>query len=327
MEIEKFRQYLQETHLAYEKWGIYVAQKINESLKAAGLSSSFIKIPVEPRVKAIESALGKLGRKGYTNPLQQMTDLVGIRFVVLLSDEVKLVCDAIEGEASWNASVARDVDEEIKKNTKIFDYQSQHYEVRPREAMELAGETITPEMCCEIQIRTLLQHAYAEMVHDNIYKPTGLVPVKAERHVARSMALMETTDELFSQTMEYLKEANAPRVEFLKDITAIYRDKIGGQYLAADDKSATVLIDEFRELLIDGLKSDISELLELKKYIPLKIISRAASVPMFNQAAVLFVYWLALKHDTDDLMKRWPLPGYLNSLETILSDLDRSPSR
>lgn len=255
-----------------------------------------------------------------------MTDLVGVRFVVLLSEEVKLVCDTIQGDASWNVSVSRDVEEEIKKNTKIFDYQSQHYEVRPQKAMVLDGETITPDMCCEVQVRTLLQHAYAEMVHDNIYKPTGLVPVKAERHVARSMALMETTDELFSQTMGYLKEANAPRVEFMRDITAVYRAKIGGQYLAADDKSAPVLIDEFRELLGEGLASDISALLERKKYIPLKITSRATSVPLFNQAAVLFVYWLALNHDTDDLMKRWPLPGYLSSLETILSDLDRRPS-
>lgn len=327
MNIEVFRQYLQETHPAYEKWGLYVAYKIEESLKAAGFSESFIKIPVKPRVKTIESALGKLGRKGYANPIQQMTDLVGVRFVVLLSEEVKIVCDAIQDEDSWDSSLSRDVEEEIKKNTKIFDYQSQHYEVRPRQSMVLDGETITPDMCCEVQVRTLLQHAYAEMVHDNIYKPTGLVPIKAERHVARSMALMETTDELFSQTMGYLKDANTPRVELLKDIAAIYRDKIGGQYLAADDKSGPILIDEFREQLGDGLASNISALLDCKRYIPLKIKSRAASVPLFNQAAVLFVYWLALNHDTDDLVRRWPLPGYLNSLETILSDLDRRRSR
>lgn len=326
MDTEAFRKYLEETRSAYEKWGLYVAKKINEALLTAGLPNNFIKIPTEPRVKTIESAIGKQGRKGYTDPLQQMTDLVGVRFVVLLSDEVRLVCEAIQGEASWNASVARDVSEEIKRNTKLFDYQSQHYEVRPEQSMVLDGLNITPDMCCEVQVRTLLQHAYAEMVHDNIYKPTGPVPVQAERHVARSMALMETTDELFSQTMKYLKDANAPRVEFLKDITAIYRDKIGGQYLAADDKSALALIDEFRELLSDGLTSDIRALLERIKYIPLKIANRAASVPLFNQAAVLFVYWLALNHDTDDLVNRWPLPGYLSSLDTILSDLDRRPS-
>ena len=327
MDIEAFRQHLQETHSTHEKWGLYVAQKIEESLKSAGFSETFIKIPVKPRVKTIESALGKLGRKGYTNPRQQMTDLVGIRFVVLLSEEMKIVCKAIQDEDSWDTSLSRDIEEEIKKNTKIFDYQSQHYEVRPRESMILDGETITPDMCCEVQVRTLLQHAYAEMVHDNIYKPTGLVPIKAERHVARSMALMETTDELFSQTMGYLKDANTPRVEFLQDITSVYRDKIGGQYLAADDKSAPVLIDEFREQLSNGLASNISALLDCKKYIPLQIKNRAASVPLFNQAAVLFVYWLALNHDTDDLMRRWPLPGYLSSLETILSDLDRRPNR
>lgn len=326
MDIEAFRQYLHSTHSAYAKWGAYVAKTIEERLKEAELPADFIKIPAAPRVKNIESAVGKVGRKGYTDPLQEMTDLVGVRFVVLLSSDMDIVCEAIKNEAIWDAKISRDVAEEIAKNIKLFDYQSQHFEVRPRQPLELDGETIATDMCCEVQVRTLLQHAYAEMVHDNIYKPSGFVPPMAERHVARSMALMETTDELFCQTMELLKNANAPKTAFLKELTAIYRDKIGGQHLASDDKSASVLADEFRDVLCDGLANQISALLDKKRYISNKIIHRAASIPLFNQASVLFVYWLALNHDTDDLMNRWPLPGYWSSLRTILSDVDRRPS-
>lgn len=326
MDIEAFRQYLEANRLAYAKWGDYVVGVIESKLKDARVSADLIKIPVKPRVKTIESALGKLGRKGYSDPLQEMTDLVGVRFVVLLSDEVETVCAVIQNEETWSAKRSRDTAAEIEKNTKIFDYQSQHFEVRPVRPIEFGGETIAVDMCCEVQIRTLLQHAYAEMVHDNIYKPSGFVPFQAERHVARSMALMETTDDLFSRTMELLREANGPKVNFLKELAGVYRSAIGDQHLAQDDKSASVLADEFRESIGAELIGQIEALLRQKKYISIKIASRSSSVPLFNQASVLLVYWLALHHDTDDLVKRWPLPGYWGSLKTILSDVDRSPS-
>ena len=327
MDIEAFRHYLHASHSTYDKWGAFVASTVENRLKSAGISfDALIKIPVKPRVKTIESAVGKLGRKGYTDPLLEMTDLVGVRFVVLLSDEIDIICAVIQNEELWSAKVSRDFAAEIEKNTKIFDYQSQHFEVRPKQPLELDGFTITVDMCCEVQVRTLLQHAYAEMVHDNIYKPSGFVPAKAERHVARSMALMETTDDLFCRTMVLLREANAPKVELLKELTKLYSEKVGEQHLAADDKSASVLADEFRELIGDSLAAQIYAFLNQKKYIPLNIAKRAATVPMFNQAAVLFVYWLALNHDTDDLIDRWPLPGYWSTLNTILSDVDRRPS-
>lgn len=326
MDIEAFRQYLEASRLAYAKWGDYVVGAIEGKLKQAKASADLIKIPAKPRVKTLESALGKLGRKGYSDPLQEMTDLVGVRFVVLLSDEVETVCEVIQNEDTWTVKRSRDTAVEIEKNTKLFDYQSQHFEVRPVSPIELDGETITVDMCCEVQVRTLLQHAYAEMVHDNIYKPSGFVPFKAERHVARSMALMETTDDLFSRTMELLREANGPKVDFLKELTAVYRGAVGSQHLAPDDKSASVLADEFRESIGVELIGQIEALLKKKKYISTKIASRSSSVPLFNQASVLLVYWLALNHDTDDLVKRWPLPGYWGSLKAILSDVDRSPS-
>lgn len=326
MDIEAFRQYLESSNLAYARWGDYVVGTIERRLKDANVSADLIKIPAKPRVKSLESALGKLGRKGYSDPLQEMTDLVGVRFVVLLADEVETVCEVIQSEETWAAKRSRDTAAEIERNTKLFDYQSQHFEVRPVLPIELDGETITVDMCCEVQVRTLLQHAYAEMVHDNIYKPSGFVPFKAERHVARSMALMETTDDLFSRTMELLREANGPKVDFLRELTAVYRGAVGDQHLARDDKSASVLADEFRDCIGVELIGQIEALLKQKKYISMKIASRSSSVPLFNQASVLLVYWLALNHDTDDLMKRWPLPGYWGSLKTILSDVDRSPS-
>jgi ppGpp synthetase/RelA/SpoT-type nucleotidyltranferase len=329
MDADAFREHLEKSQPAFDMWGKYVASKINEGaiqkLGDEGAALCF-KIPSSPRLKKIDSALGKIGRKGYVNPIAQMTDLVGVRYVVLLSEQIDLVCEIVKSEPTWVAEVSKDYQEEIKKNPKIFDYQSQHFEVRPKNNIEIDGVLITTDMCCEVQVRTLLQHAYAELVHDSIYKPVGPVPHKAERQVARSMALMETTDELFCSTMKLLTDVNKPRNQLYDDITNIYRDQIGGHLLRPDAKTNYAVLDEFRELFKDGLSAEIGRYLGDKPYISQKVVNRAKTSLFFAQPIILFVYWVADEIDTDDLKNRWPLPGYLRDLEIIFSDLDRQPS-
>lgn len=327
MDIDALREYLKTNQEAFAKWGNFVAQRIREVLESKIREdnvSQFIKIPAEPRIKDIESAIGKVARKGYSE-LYQLTDLVGVRFVVLLSDHISTICDIIEKEQLWNGVVSKDFQEEIEKNPKIFDYQSQHYEVSPKENIEIDGVIITTDMCCEVQVRTLLQHAYAELVHDSIYKPVGPVPLKAERQVAKSMALMETTDDLFCNTMKLLTDANLPRNNLMNDLNVIYREKIGGHLLQPDAKTCYAVLDQFRELIRDGLAAEIRQFIDSKKYIPTKIQARSPSSPFFAQPVVLFVYWLAVHLDIKDLIRHWPLPGYQQELQIILSDLDVGP--
>lgn len=329
MDIDTFRKYLNDNHLGYAKWGAYVTEKINGVLiekMGEDKAPMLVKIPAVPRVKEIGSAIGKVARKGYTNPITQMTDLVGVRFVVLLSEQIDLIGKVIRQEPSWSAEISKDYQDEIEQNPKIFDYQSQHFEIRPKTNFYIDGCVITTDMCCEVQVRTLLQHAYAELVHDSIYKPVGPVPPKAERQVAKSMALMETTDELFCNTMRLLTDANQPRNQLLEDLTSIYREKIGGQFLKADDKTNYAVLDEYRDVFRDGLSADISFFIERKKYIPSQTIKRVPANPFYAQPILLFVYWIVSEMDPDEVKRRWPLPGYLRELDMIFSDLDRKPN-
>lgn len=325
MNTKDFQNYLEANSGAFAKWGDFVSCKIKQALEAKiGIEDAqiFIKLPATPRVKDADSAIGKVARKGYTDPINQITDLVGVRFVVLLSDHIKSICDIIELEPNWTGVVSKDYQDEIEENPKIFDYQSQHYEVRPKIDFEHEGCLITKDMCCEVQIRTLLQHAYAELVHDSIYKPVGRVPPRAERQVARSMALMETTDELFCNTMKLLTDTNKPRNDLLDELTALYREKIADNLLQIDLKTNYALLDEFRETIKDGLATEITAFIDKKKYISTKIKTRAPTNPFFAQPIILFVYWLAAHKDRKDLDKHWPLPGYIRELETLLSDMD-----
>lgn len=327
MDDEDFRRYLNENEQAFRIWGNHIVKEVVAKLKKQlGYEPIplFIKISPEPRLKSIESALGKISRKKYDDPVRQMTDLVGVRFVVLLSQNIEVISNIIQAEEAWNVINSKDFQDEIDRNPKLFDYQSQHFEVRLKDADTIEDILVSKDICCEVQIRTLLQHAYAEMVHDSIYKPVGPVPPKAERQVAKSMALMETTDDLFCSTMQILEETNALRNNIYQGLEDLYREKISNDLLRSDQKTNFAILDEFREFLKDDLQSQISELLNTKLYIYHKIRERSSNSHFFAQPVSLFVYWLILSNEAEDMVsKRWPLPGSHHDLEIIFSDLDR----
>jgi ppGpp synthetase/RelA/SpoT-type nucleotidyltranferase len=322
MSVESFIEYLEINRSPLEAWGRFIASKIQSSLIESGHSPALIKIPVMPRVKDTASAIGKIGRKGYDNPILQMTDLVGIRFVVLLTEDIQSICDIISAEPSWVAEVSKDFLLEIESNTKSFDYQSKHYEIRPLQDFVAGDISVSKDLCCEVQIRTLLQHAYAEMVHDNIYKPKGLVTTSAERHVARSMALIETTDDLFSRTIKLLDDANAPRNALVKELEIMFSEYIGGQYMASDKKTSLLIVDAFSDVLVPEVSRKVNELLSSKKYIARKIKDRALVKGLFSNSVILLVYWLAFNIDSSTIKARWPLPGDWRSLKLVTSDVN-----
>jgi putative GTP pyrophosphokinase len=167
-------------------------------------------IPPKPRVKETDSFLEKaLVRKPKANPLLETTDQVGIRFVVLLLEDIDLVGKAVQ-QAGWRWQKDRDHEEERLAKPDYFAYQSDHYVIHVDTATEHEGVKIPAGISCEIQIRTILQHAYAEMAHSCDYKPSIRLPEDGQRRVKRSLAkgsaLIETTDDVFREIKEQLAE-------------------------------------------------------------------------------------------------------------------------
>lgn len=328
-DIDDFISYLKSHEKVFRAWGEFVAEEIQNRLSKEidPISvNNFLKIDPKVRTKEIPSALAKIGRKNYTSPKTQMTDLVGVRFVVLLAEHIKIVCDIIESSDKWNVTVSKDFIEEIQQNPKAFDYQSKHYEIRPKQEFTTSkGITIPAELCCEVQVRSLLQHAYAELVHDNIYKPNGDVPKQAEREVAKSMALMETTDDLFSRTLQILNDSNKPLEEMLQNLSQLYQREVG-VITDMDKKTNMIFLETFRKSIDSSNVESICNLLKKKKYILVKIQESATEMYFFRQPVVLFVYWLIETFGADEICQKWPLPAYNKSLKLICTDLDKQPS-
>src|SRR2546427_6148809 len=156
-------------------------------------------VQVDARPKSVESFSEKLRRKGerYTDPLEQMTDLVGLRVITYYLEDVSRVGDLINHEFVLDAE--NSVDKADAVGPDQFGYRSVHYVARlGRNRQGLAEWQPFGDSCFEVQVRTSLQHAWAAVDHKLRYKTANDVPDHLKRRLYRLSALFEFADEQFS---------------------------------------------------------------------------------------------------------------------------------
>lgn len=317
-DIEAFKKALIELQPALTAWGDFVSKTVKRLAEENGILLQM----TAQREKEIASAVGKLSRKAYVNPLEQMTDLVGVRAVCLLSLDVRRLAELVETTVSWDATLVRDPEEEAQKSPNEFGYQSVHFEIRPSARFTCGTIEIPEHICCELQIRTLMQHAFAEVVHSNIYKSSYTAPTKAVRFVSSSAALIETADHLFCETMNLLQKENENRGEFLSQLTALYDAKISHSS-GKDQKFNMVVIKHFEKRISNDTTKHIEELLKSKPYIAPRIRERSKSNSFWLQPVAVLSYWLA-EEDPSDTKFEWPFAESEDALALVYSDLGKS---
>ena len=174
----------------FVKLGDVAQQMLVDMTDELGLSV----LAVEHRVKTEKSLAGKLERKGdlYTT-LADVTDILGCRIVCFLADEIDKIGKKIEQTfvVDWeNSSDKRAL---IKADS--FGYLSLHY------ICSLPFGDKWPDEICgkkfEIQIKTVLQHAWSVIHHDIGYKSDFGVPRAISRQFARLAGLLELADDEF----------------------------------------------------------------------------------------------------------------------------------
>nr|WP_315594879.1 hypothetical protein [uncultured Cupriavidus sp.] len=322
-----FETWLTESAPALKAWGAFVVAKIESFVRlevGEERYKTFFKIKPSSRVKDLDSALKKQAKKKYPDPRSAMTDLVGARFVVLVRTDIEIVERALLAFTGWSTSRDRHFRDEVIDHPELFDYQSVHYLVRATEGTEIDGLRVPDGLPCEVQIRTLLQHAYAELVHDNIYKPTAQVPSSAKRLVARSMALMETTDVMFCQALQELDQVTATVVDLERFANELYSRICGRPIEAVGNPEAMELIEAFRDLFALCNRAELEAFLQ-GGYAQ-RLRDRSDRPGLFARPMSVLVYWLARDHD-NELNERWHFPAYHRDLQLILSDLGKATDR
>jgi ppGpp synthetase/RelA/SpoT-type nucleotidyltranferase len=159
---------------------------------ASWLGDANIKVQsITMRVKASSSLARKLARpdRDYVD-LWDVTDLLGLRAITYFEDGVDLAARVIE--ARLPVDLARSVDKR-RRAPGVFGYRSLHY------VFDLAAldARFPPGARAEIQVRSVLEHAWAEIEHDLGYKAPASVPIEVRQRLGRLAGLLEIADREF----------------------------------------------------------------------------------------------------------------------------------
>lgn len=181
---------------------VLVAQVLDE----AGINY----LSVTGRTKSVASFTEKAGRERdgtplYDDPLSQITDQLGVRVITYVADDVDAVAELLSEQVVVTDD--RDLGLETAREGR-FGYASRHllFELDPaREGHSdferLRGRTV------QVQVRTVVQHAWAEFEHEVRYK--GTVPEEHARELDRrftlAAGLLELADREFSEIRHRLR--------------------------------------------------------------------------------------------------------------------------
>lgn len=185
---------IMEDYRKYKDDFIRLGDIVHERLRKIANDAGILVMGIEHRVKSESSLEGKLYKNGeWYQKFDDLTDILGERVICYFGDEVDKFGKLVEQEFVIDWDNFSDKRALIKADT--FGYLSLHYICSLPENMgyptELCGRRF------EIQIRTMLQHAWSAINHDLGYKNKYGVPREVTREFARLAGLMEIADDEF----------------------------------------------------------------------------------------------------------------------------------
>ena len=166
---------------------------------------------VQTRAKTVTSYAEKIQRPGKVekyglNPVEDLTDLCGGRIILPTLDDVKKCCHLIEENFKIQWEDSEDKLDTLEKDQ--FGYLSHHYIVQLNPDSIYLQDLDVPDeiynLKAELQIRTLLQHCWSIIQHDNLYKLSIKIPDKIKRQFYRIAAILEDADHEFKNSLDFL---------------------------------------------------------------------------------------------------------------------------
>lgn len=144
------------------------------------------------------------------DPLVRMTDLCGGRAIVHTARQVEQMCNFIKEAFDIDCANSEDASRRLKPTE--FGYRSVHYivSVNPQKLRDAGITAVAPPglkgLKAEVQVRTLLEHASADIGHDTLYKAAMKVPDPIRRQFATLAAVLESADSEFGRLVASLND-------------------------------------------------------------------------------------------------------------------------
>lgn len=183
----------------YLSWKAYMTELTGRI--SSLLEEDQIRFSMKSRIKALESLSEKISFLGSQGDQQEIKDLLGLRVVVPFQEGVEQVVTSLRQHFP--------VDEIERKSDQLsyreFAYDSVHVCVPIERDLGLPG-------CCrpviEVQVRTILQDAWAEVEHELIYKNHFRFPnnESIRKKLAALNANLTLSDMIFQEIRDSQKE-------------------------------------------------------------------------------------------------------------------------
>lgn len=185
-------EYLSKKHI-YDR----CAEKMHSLVKELVRSHEISIHNTSYRVKSEKSLTGKIAKKiDKYRDINDITDVVGLRVITYYESDVDLVAKVIED--NFNVDLDNSIDKRKAHEPDRFGYLSLHYVISLSEdRAQLAEYKDFVGIRFELQIRTLLQHVWAEIEHDLGYKSDFEIPRQFRRKFSRIASILEDVDESF----------------------------------------------------------------------------------------------------------------------------------
>ncbi|MFK3866294.1 GTP pyrophosphokinase [Pseudoalteromonas rhizosphaerae] len=153
-------------------------------------------VEIETRVKEFDSFVSKIERKGYKDPLVEITDICGLRIINYYPSDLKSIEEILKNE--FDLIESSNKEEEMEDDR--FGYRSFHFIATIKEEwLNAPNYRGLKNLKFEIQARTILMHGWAAISHKLSYKHERDVPKKFRRDLFRLSALFELADEQFER--------------------------------------------------------------------------------------------------------------------------------
>ncbi len=168
------------------------------------------------RVKSFSSYYRKILRVKKMSELKAdslicITDMIGIRVICAFLEDL----DVVEQQIKEKYNVKEIEHKGQANNFREFGYESVHILIEippdclPDQPLNPAEKTLPlpPDLVCEIQIRTILQDAWAEVEHELVYKSEfSPFDMPLRRKLASMNASLSLADIIFQEIRDYQKK-------------------------------------------------------------------------------------------------------------------------
>jgi len=191
-----------------------------KSLLDEALGTSDVKThSVDARAKTLDSFAKKAAtvhpldpsRPKYEDPLGDIKDMAGVRVITFLPTAVKQVVAAVEDQ--FDVIEQEDKFDRLSQQER-FGYTSVHLLVRlkPNRTSLLEYRRFS-SLVGEIQVRTILQHAWAEIEHDIEYKGAQVVAASVRRRFMAVAGMLEIADREFQAIQDEVRQRRRASTE------------------------------------------------------------------------------------------------------------------